>query len=253
MFGLKKTLRIESLQSGGLITNYYCTSKCGHCLYGCSPMWERRFIDEETARKNFQTIKRLGCHAVHIGGGEPFLDTDGLEMVLDVANSTGVRVEYVETNSSWCGDEDTAVKLLEALRQTGLSMLLVSMSPFHNEHIPFSRVKRVAAACKRVGIRVFPWVSDFYSEIDALDDKKTHQMAEYEKCFGPAYLKKLPSRYWIHFGGRALETFGNVFAQKDHLAILSSNKGGCAELLDVSHFHLICLGIISQDSVRGLL
>jgi hypothetical protein len=36
---------IKNLRSGGLITNYFCTSSCGHCLYNCSPRWEKQYID----------------------------------------------------------------------------------------------------------------------------------------------------------------------------------------------------------------
>jgi len=36
---------IRRLISGGIITNYFCTSRCGHCLYNCSPQWEKRYID----------------------------------------------------------------------------------------------------------------------------------------------------------------------------------------------------------------
>ena len=251
-FGFKKVFNIDSLQSGGLITNYYCSSRCGHCLYGCSPEWEKHYIDEETTRKTFEIIKHLGCHTVHVGGGEPFLNMEGLQMVLRVANKTNMTVAYVETNSSWCHDDDAAVDLLAALKRQGLSTLLVSISPFHNEYIPFSRVKAVARACKRAGISVFPWISDFYSEIDTFDDKKTHKMTDYERRFGPDYLKKLPSRYWIHLGGRALKTFGSVFAKKDVETVLSLHKKGCRELQDVSHFHLDLFGNYVPGLCSGL-
>jgi hypothetical protein len=36
---------------------------------------------------------------VHIGGGEPLLKPDQLGRVLEIADETGIRVDYVETNS----------------------------------------------------------------------------------------------------------------------------------------------------------
>ncbi|MGD8504018.1 MAG: radical SAM protein, partial [Syntrophobacterales bacterium] len=92
---------IKRLSSGGVITNYYCTSACGHCLYGCSPRWKKDYIDRETLGKILQKIKSLGCNSIHVGGGEPFLNPDGLKMVVEVVRSHGVHLEYVETNSSW--------------------------------------------------------------------------------------------------------------------------------------------------------
>jgi hypothetical protein len=252
MVFLSKQLHIKHLSSGGLITNYYCTSKCRHCLYCCSPNWERKYIDPETTRRNFQKIKELGCHAVHVGGGEPLLNPEGLLQVLKIARELEVRVEYVETNSSWYKDQDSARSLLAELKKTGLATLLVSISPLHNEYIPFYKVKGVIEACRSTGLTPFPWISDFYKEIDALDDRVPHPLAEYHRSYGDDYLKRMPARYWIHPGGRALLTFKEVFDLKDHPSILAANRRGCSELKDVSHFHLDLFGHYIPGLCSGL-
>jgi uncharacterized Fe-S cluster-containing radical SAM superfamily protein len=247
-----RELRINRLRSGGLITNYFCTSRCGHCLYRCSPRREREYIDEETTRKNFEKIKSLGCHSIHIGGGEPFLDLAGLKRVIEIAHEMRVDVEYVETNSSWYKNKESACAVLRELSSAGLSSLLVSMSPFHNEFIPFSKVKGASEACLVTGVSAFPWIKDFYREIDSFDNSIPHKMSEYQGKFGDDYLEKIPSRYWIHFGGRALTTFQKVLHTTDYRAILSSNKRGCSELLDVSHFHLDLFGNYIPGLCSGL-
>jgi len=124
---------IKRLGSGGLITNYFCSSSCKHCLYNCSPHWQKRYIDPDTAGKNLKTIRALGCRSVHIGGGEPLLRPDKLATVLELASQVGISVEYVETNSSWFQDLESAKNLLSDLSRKGLGTLLVSISPFHNE------------------------------------------------------------------------------------------------------------------------
>jgi len=96
----RKPLSITRLTSGGIITNYFCSSVCRHCLYRSSPGWQKDYITFETAYKNFQTIRSLGCGSIHIGGGEPLLRPDCVDYVLEAANNAGVRVEYIETNSS---------------------------------------------------------------------------------------------------------------------------------------------------------
>ncbi|MDY6953177.1 MAG: radical SAM protein, partial [Thermodesulfobacteriota bacterium] len=237
MAGSRKPFVIPPLNSGGLITNYYCTSRCRHCLYACSPSWEKQYIDPETAEKTLARIKALGCRSVHIGGGEPFLNVKGLEMVAETAASLGVAIEYVETNSSWYRGKDATCLVLASLKAKRVPMVLVSISPFHNEHIPFYKVKGVIEACKAVKMKVFPWISDFYGEIDAFDDRSPHALEEYESRYGRTYLKNLPSRYWIHFGGRALKTFAPVLETRSYEQILFSNQGGCFELLNVNHFH----------------
>jgi organic radical activating enzyme len=237
-----KQLNLQYLASGGLITNYYCSSRCGHCLYGCGPEWDKKYIDYDTAVKNMRAVKNLGCASLHIGGGEPFLNRKGLETVLKAARGAGMNIEYVETNSSWYHDPDSASLLLESLSSSGLSTLLISMDPFHNEYIPFFKVKGVMEACKKTGINVFPWIADFYPEIDTFDDKKTHKMAEYISEFGGDYLKTIPSRLWIRMGGRALSTFSKLFRRKNMSEIFENNREGCRELEDAGHFHVDLFG-----------
>ncbi len=252
MFRRQREFEIKRLQSGGIITNYYCTSACGHCLYYCSPRWQKDYIDRRVLRKILEKIKNLGCYSVHIGGGEPFLNLDGLKMVVEVTRSMSVHIEYIETNSSWFKGRESAVKILSSLREKGLSTLLISMSPFHNEHIPFYKVKGVMEACRATNINVFPWISEFYPEIDEFDDKTTHTLKEYERRYGGNYLTRIPSRYWVHFGGRALKTFAGVYGAKDYRDIVSLNKAGCSELLDVSHFHIDLFGNYIPGLCSGL-
>jgi len=252
LFGRQKDFAIKRLQSGGIITNYYCTSACGHCLYYCSPRWKKEYMGRDILQLILEKVKNLGCHSVHLGGGEPFLNLDGLEMVVEVVRSKSVNIEYVETNSSWFKGKESALEVLSTLREKGLSTLLISMSPFHNEHIPFHKVKGVIQACKEAQINVFPWISQFYPEIDAFDDRTTHRLSVYKSKYGEDYLARIPSRYWIHFGGRALKTFAKVYGTKDYRDIVSVSKGGCSELLDVSHFHIDLFGNYIPGLCSGL-
>jgi len=57
-------LHISYLQSGGLITNYYCSSQCKHCLYASSPKRDKKYIDEETNAVLFRKIKSMGCYSI---------------------------------------------------------------------------------------------------------------------------------------------------------------------------------------------
>jgi hypothetical protein len=54
-------------------------------------------------------------------------------------------------------------------RLKGLRTLLVAISPLHNEFIPFAKVTGVIAACRDVGIDVFPWVNDFVKDLIKFD------------------------------------------------------------------------------------
>ena len=257
------TLSLSRLASGGLITNYYCTSSCRHCLYRCGPRWKKDYISLETARETFMTITNLGCSSIHIGGGEPLLRPDKLYGVLASAQEAGMHIEYKETNSSWFRSRDTACEILENLQARGLSTLLVSISPFHNEYITFSKVKGVLLACRETGMHVFPWTADFIDEISSLDHTIPHSLGEYQEVFGPDYLARLPGRYWISQGGRSLETFKKYSIPRTVSELVAMNTKGCSELAEVNHFHIdlygnyipgLCAGLsIRKNDLGGML
>jgi len=248
-----RTLAIRRLASGGVITNYHCVSRCGHCLYNCSPHREKAYLGESKAAAIFRRIVNLGCHRVHIGGGEPLLHPQKLIAVLQAAARVGVGIDYVETNSAWFVEKQQAVDVIEKLLAAGVHTLLVSISPFHNAFVPFVRVKGVIAACRQAGMHVFPWVNAFVRDLNRLDDTKTHAIAEFEERFGRDYLRRIPDRYWIHLGGRALETFRRGYPQRSVDETLADSPMSCARALsDTSHFHIDLSGSYIPGLCAGL-
>ena len=196
-------------------------------------------MDYRTAEHCFESLTAHGVRSVHIGGGEPMLKPDLLSRVLEAAEQADVSIEYVETNSSWYKDEATACHILEQLREKGLNTLLVSISPFHVEFIPFSKTLGVIDACKKTGIHIFPWKNTFTRDLLKFDVKTTHGFGTLLGRFGSSYLSDINNRYWVHMGGRALNTFRRLYDEKSVKNILDENKSSCAgELLDTSHFHV---------------
>ncbi|MEW6709784.1 MAG: radical SAM protein [Candidatus Riflebacteria bacterium] len=242
---------IKRLLSGGLITNYSCSSNCQHCLYACSPRRRPDYINEEDALKYLGLIRAMGCNTVHIGGGEPFLQPEKLLLVLKAANQAGVKIEYVETNSSWFRSDDDADRILQDLRQAGLRTLLVSISPFHAEFVPLAKVNGVMQACSRNGINVFPWVRDFYQDFTGFDQNETVDIAQLVEVFGQAYLNSIVQRYWIQPNGRAINFLKKVYQMKSSVD-LASDRTGCQELLQTSHFHLDLYGNYIPGLCAGL-
>jgi hypothetical protein len=205
------------------------------------------------AEKIFDRIVGLGCRSVHIGGGEPLLFPEKLIKVVKVAKNSGVGIDYVETNSAWFIDSDQAEIVLKNLRAAGAHTLLISISPFHNAHIPFARVKGVLAACRKVGMNIFPWVNAFVNDLSRLSEHLPHGMEEFRATFGSDYLKRILDRYWIHLGGRALETFRSVYPQHPLKKILEQSPQNCVRTLsDTSHFHLDLFGGYIPGLCAGL-
>lgn len=87
-------------------------------------------------------------------------------------------------------------------------------------------------------------------------------MSEFEEAFGPDYLRLIPDSYWIHLGGRALETFGDSYPKYTAEQVMKNSPLCCARALsDTSHFHIdlhgnyipgLCAGLsISMDDLGG--
>ncbi len=248
-----KSLRINHLQSGGLITNYNCTSKCRHCLYNCSSSRSKDYIDPKIAKKCFNKAKSFGADALHIGGGEPMLALEKLELVLEAAEESGITIDYVETNSSWFKDEKSACEILESLHDKGLNTLLISISPFHVEYIPFFKVVGVMKACEMVGISIFPWIESFIHDLMKFDTKRPIKFEKLVEKFGDSYLSKIKQKYWIHSGGRAINTFRSTYIKKSAEQIIDEVPSSCArELSDTSHFHMDLYQIYIPGLCAGL-
>lgn len=241
-------LNISYLLSGGIITNYSCSSRCRHCLYACSPQRDKSYIESDTLHTICGVLLKHGCTSIHIGGGEPFLQIEKLLESIDVITGYGIDIEYIETNASWFNDNKQNV--LQQLKEHGVRTLLISISPFHNEFVPFSKTKAFIAACHNAGINVFPWVMDFYKDLSVFDSSSTHTLEEYESHFGKGYVAKIPGRYWIHFGGRAVGLFKGYYRTQPLEEILKSPP--CQELTDTSHFHFDLYGNFIPGLCSGL-
>ncbi len=244
-------LKFNRLVSGGIITNYYCSSRCRHCVYNSSPHWPKDYMTAELADEIFSTLRKLGCYAVHIGGGEPLLNPKALLPILKSAENHGIHIEYIETNASWFKDIKSAGDLLTELKSRNVNTLLISIDPFHNEYVPFCKVKGLIEACHKFGIEVFPWLMDFWSPLDAMEDTRTHRLEDYERLFGTGYTLQLLRKYPLNLKGRALNTFKKYLKTFSVKEILQ-RSAPCMELTGVHHFHIDLYGNFIPQSCPGL-
>jgi hypothetical protein len=108
-------------------------------------------------------------------------------------------------------------------------------------------------------MNIFPWIADFYQDLDSFSGNDVHSMSEYLEEYGPSYIKKVLRKYWIHPGGRALHSFRNQYGKRGAMDLLEDSTG-CMELADTSHFHFdlneqyipgLCSGIQIQADDLG--
>lgn len=244
-------MRINGLHSGGVITNYRCPSRCRHCLYNCGPERSGDYIGIEMAEKIFACLNKEGCRSIHVGGGEPFLNFEGLMAFAESAMKAGIDIEYIETNSAWFKSHEDALDKLERLLSVGVDCLLLSVSPFHNEYIPLKKFDGVMTACRQAGMRVFPWIGEFYHELSRMDNETKHSLNEYAALIGDKSGSDLMYKYSLTMRGRALETYRGQLRTVSCRELLERSEP-CRNLTGTSHFHIDLFGNYIPGLCTGL-
>ena len=235
-------LSTGNMAHAGIMVNYQCNAACRHCLYSCSPSRNPGYITEENAEELCRLLRKGGCRSVHIGGGEPFLDTDGLIMTAGKIKKAGIALEYTETNAFWVmretSDSDITEKL-KMLASAGIDCYCISIDPFHAEYIPYGAPLKLAMLCEKAGVDYFLWKREFLGRLSKLDPAKTHTREELEKLISVNYIYETAVQYGIGYGGRAINieremtSTANLFTTEN----LSNESSPCRNLLSTGHFH----------------
>ena len=250
---------VNQLQHGGIMANYQCPAACRHCLYACSPDRSVRYISKSTAEHVCELLLEGGCRSVHIGGGEPFIDFEGLLTLLHVISQAGITVEYIETNAFWAADDKKVKHYLHELKCTGANALCISIDPFHAEYVSPKLPLKLAEICRQTGFRNFLWQEKFVPLLSGID--KAYSRAKLERLLSPDYILKTAQSYGLSVGGRAINIEEEYAAKEPAQTIIDSTP--CRNLLSANHFHVDlhgkyippgCTGIALplDEAIRGI-
>jgi hypothetical protein len=132
-------------------------------MYACSPKWNADWISREDLEELLSLLagrimpSPWGAHTIslnhglHFTGGEPFLNFPLLVKAVEVAEELGIPSTFVETNCSWCLNDEVTRERMNLLAAAGLAGILISVNPFYAEYVPFERTER----CIRISQQVF--------------------------------------------------------------------------------------------------
>ncbi len=218
------------------MANYKCTAACRHCLYACSPQRVSGYISAETAGRVCSGLRKGGCRSVHIGGGEPFLDFEGLLALVRIVREAGIELEYVETNAYWAKDEATAERKLKLLINAGVDALCISLDPFHAEYVPAALPLRLARLCDTAGMGYFLWQDQYLNALTKLDMESTHSREEWEGALGADYILRAAQSYGLRLNGRATGIEREYSPPRSTGELLDGRP--CSGLLSTDHFHV---------------
>jgi hypothetical protein len=205
------------------------------------------------AREVCGLLREGGCGSVHIGGGEPFLNFEGLIGMVRELRRARISLEYVETNAYWAAGSNATEKL-EILIREGVNSLCVSLDPYHAEYVPYEYPLLLAKRCEEAGMGCFLWQERFLPDLKRLDGKKVHRRAEMEAAIASGYIWNTARAYGIHFGGRAvnIETEYSPFRSVEALLGDASAGDPCRNLLSSGHFHVDMHGCFIPPGCTGI-
>jgi len=243
-------VKLGRINHGGIMANYECNAACRHCLYACSPDRAEGYITEEAADKIGGLLVKGGCRSVHIGGGEPFLDFDGLMTLLATLKKHGIKVEYVETNACFAADEAQAASYLKQLLKVGADTLCISLDPFHAEYVPYALPLKLAEICRQNKFGYFLWQERFLHMLTGTAADRPHKRSDLEKSISPDYVYETARSYGLGYGGRALNIELEYGEPKPLSDILSTKP--CKNLASTNHFHVDLYGNFIPPGCTGI-
>ncbi len=158
----------------GLLLTYGCPARCEICYVHAGPEQEG-WMPVATAVSLWRSLDALAAaHGrtmrVHLAGGEPFGHWPRLVEIIRGAREAGLTpLEKVETNAFWATENELTRSRLTTLHELGVQKLVVSSDVFHQQFVPFERVRRCVEIGREVlgrdRVRVRWW--DFY--VDPID------------------------------------------------------------------------------------
>ncbi len=192
-------------------------------------------MDADTARKVAALLVKGCANSVHIGGGEPFLNFDGLLAVSHELHHAGIQIDYIETNAFWAQDKN-AEAMLKSMRKKDIHTLCISIDPFHAEYVPYSLPLKLAELCRENGMDYFLWKESFLSSLTRMDSKTSHTRQEIEQSLSKNYIAETAQLYGISLGGRAVnieEEYTPLHPAEELL-----DEKPCRNLTNTGHFHV---------------
>ncbi|MBL7134381.1 MAG: radical SAM protein [Phycisphaerae bacterium] len=123
---------------------YKCSAECLHCIFASSPR-KGGLMPVEDARRYLAEVRKLGLGGrdVILTGGEPLLFYEHTLAIVRAAAEIGMApLRLIQSNASWCTDDEMTRSRLTDLRDAGLGGMYFSCDPFHQQFVPVERVRR---------------------------------------------------------------------------------------------------------------
>lgn len=153
-----------------------CNLRCRHCGTGSGPNETTELeLDERTIGALKAAIEAGGFCALHVSGGEPFLNRSRLRKLSSLAQEHEVALG-VNTNGFWGTTKQRAIELLERL--PGITQIILSTDVWHAEFLDVDRVVTAACAALHCGKQVDVYTVTPFAQPNAFTDDVDRRLKE---------------------------------------------------------------------------
>ncbi len=143
---------LSNLEKIEFVVTYACTGRCRHCSEG-DHLACGAHIDAQIAADAVRRIAQAyPIQTVMTFGGEPLLYPDTVCRIHAAARDAGVPRRQIITNGFFTKDTARIRQTADALAQSGVNNILLSVDAFHQETIPLNVVRCFAREVKVLGI-----------------------------------------------------------------------------------------------------
>ncbi|MFA6107918.1 MAG: radical SAM protein [Candidatus Latescibacterota bacterium] len=143
---------MDSLTYLTLVVSYRCSARCAHCCLSAGPDRAATWMTPEQARGYIEPLVRDNpIDFMSLIGGEALLEVDRTVAIGHIARQCGIAKVQIDTNASWCVDDDTTARVLERVYKAGLEIGAVSVDAFHQRYVPRDRVLRLLRVAASLG------------------------------------------------------------------------------------------------------
>ena len=97
----------------GLLLTFRCNAECRHCFFESGPHREE-VMNPDLGIQAIDEAAKLGAEWISFTGGEPFLEQDLLENLIEYANELNLNTEVV-SNGFWAETPEKAESALVPL------------------------------------------------------------------------------------------------------------------------------------------
>lgn len=134
-----------------LITTHICTSSCPNCCFNCSPtpLNKNKMTCDEMKKYIIQSLNAYpSIKMVIFTGGECTLLKDDLLDAIQFASMHNLTTRIV-TNAHWAKTDESAINVINALIESGLTEINFSTGDEHIKFVPLEQVIRAIKLCAK--------------------------------------------------------------------------------------------------------